>query len=97
MTSATSLQLLLYAFTLITLLGIAALLWQVARAAPVRMRARVDREVAERRAAMDALSHAHGHAADAAMRDTLARNYRFHQAAVRALDANAMVADLPLR
>lgn len=97
MASATSLQLLLYAFTLITLLGIAALLWQFTRAAPVRMRARLDREVAERRAAMEALAHAHGHAADGQMRDTLARNYRFHQAVVRALDSSAMVPDLPLR
>lgn len=97
MTGATSIQLLLYAFTLVTLLGIAAVLWWVARAAPARMRVRLTREVAERRAAMDALADAHGRAADGPTRDALARNYRFHQAAVRALDSAAMVPDLPLR
>lgn len=97
MTSAASLQLLLYAFTLITLLGITALLWQVARTAPVRMRARMTREVAERRAAMAALSEAHGRTANGPLREALARNYRFHQAAVRAIDSSAMVPDLPLR
>lgn len=97
MNSATSLQLLLYAFTLITLLGVAALLWQVARAAPIRMRDRTAREIAERRAAMNVLADAHARTADVTLRDALARNYRFHQAAVRALDPAAPVADLPLR
>lgn len=86
MTGAMSINLLLYAFTLITLLGIAALLWQVARTAPVRMQERLTREIAERRAAMAALAQAHERTADGATRDALARNYRFHQAAVRALD-----------
>ena len=97
MTGSASLQLLLYGFTLITLLGIAALLWQVARAAPVWMRARVTREVAERRAAMAGLAEAHGRTTDGTLREALARNYRFHQAAVRALDPSAIAGDLPLR
>ncbi|TRW18136.1 hypothetical protein [Glacieibacterium frigidum] len=97
MTSATSLQLLLYAFTLITLLGLAALLWQVVRTAPARMRVRLTREVTERRAAMVALAAAHARTDDAPLREALARNYRFHQAAVRALDPSAITDDLPLR
>ena len=94
MTGTTSIDLLMYAFTLVTLLGIVAGLWQVARIAPVRMHARLKREVAERRAAMTAMAEAFERTADGPTRDALARNYRFHRAAVRALDPSVETQDL---
>ena len=94
MTAATNIDLLMYAFTLITLLGIAALGWSILRAAPARLQARLNGEIAERRAAMTALAAAHAGAPDGPTRDALARNYRFHRAAVRTLDPASVVPDL---
>ena len=94
MTAANNINLLMYAFTLITLLGIAALGWRALRAAPTLLLARRDREIAERSTAMTALAAAHAQTPDGPTRDSLARNYRYHRATVRTLDPAFVAPDL---
>ena len=94
MTGSTAIDALMVIFSLVSVLGLLALGWRLMKVAPGRMQARLDREIAAREAAMTALAQAHARAPDGVTREALARNYRFHLSAVRALKPSFSAPDL---